>query len=144
MQVLTEYRILDIVLGLITTALVAALVINETPLFDPVPYRGAQVIEAERTQDNHLHVAIAYRKTSADCEYQRGQAFALLPGAREPVSFEAMRGPGQTSQRFEGQQMLRWDIDLNGWYPDVVEIWTRHDCEGHRIDRLMATVEVPE
>jgi len=112
--------------------------------FDPVPYRDVEVIDLRRDGDNHLFVHLAYIKTEADCEYVRGQAFAMVPGGREPVAFTPIRVGGQESQRFVGHQDLRWEIDLLQWRPDQVQIWTRHDCRGTRVDRLMATVEVPE
>jgi hypothetical protein len=112
--------------------------------FDPAPYQNVQTIEVERDDENHLLVHLRYEKTEADCEYVRGIAYAVLPGDRIPVLFEPVRHAGETAQRFPGIQHLRWDIDLNVWNPDTVEIWTRHDCGGRRVDRMMAEIEVPK
>jgi len=115
-------------------------------IFDPDPFTDATVIDVQRNASNQLHVEIKYVKTDAACSYIRGQAFAELPGGREPVNFRPIRVGGQDDQRFPGQQTLRWNIDLNGWYPEIVSIWTRHECVGQPrpIDTLMAEILVPE
>jgi hypothetical protein len=139
-------QILRVMAGSLLAALVVLGVLR-SGILEPVAFRNAQQVEVSRLADNHLFVHLTYVKTTAPCEYRRGQAFAILPGGeREPVRYQPIRLGGQGMQRIEGAQHLRWDIDLNGWNPSYVELWASHECDGHiaHIDRMMARVAVPE
>ena len=111
-------------------------------LFDPTPYRDVVIQTVERTPDGNVFIHATYTKTDAVCEYVRGQPFATFVGGREALSYEPIRSGGQTDQRFAGFQNLRWLIDLHGLEPSGLEIWTRHDCNGRRVDLMMARVEI--
>jgi hypothetical protein len=130
----------------VAASLVVAIAVLWWLSLPPVAYDDWEFIEVSRQGDG-VFVHGTYRKTREDCRYQSGRAYAVLPGNREAVPFEPIRGAGQTAQREPGLQHMRVVIDLSQcpWCNATsIQFWTRHDCAGQIVDSMMWEVGVPE
>lgn len=110
---------------------------------DSVPYQDARLISVE-PEGGNLRVVVGYTKTEQDCDFEKAVAIGIALGEATPLIWEPYRGPNVDAQRTPGRQRLDWTIRTQGKVYDEIEIRTRHDCEGERVDQTMITVEVPE
>jgi len=112
-------------------------------LFEPVPYRDVQIQSVEAEGDT-LHIKGTFVKTRANCVFEKAVVMGLGLGGVTPLVWTEFRGPNMSAQRTPGLQPLDWTINLDGQLFDNIEIRTRHDCAGNRVDRTLAIVEVPK
>lgn len=124
-------------------AVAAMLTAEHAGLFDPVPYRDAEVSRVVLHDDRHMLVTGSFVKTDETCIIDRVTIYAVLPRSLTPLAFEPVRPEGEALHRRPGDQVFTWDVFLNGWFPDEVEVWTRHDCQGEVVERMMVRFAVP-
>lgn len=127
----------------VLAAITLAIGILESGILDPVPYRNATVTEVTLLDDGRIRVIGEFIKTEEICTPQRLIAYAILPQSRTPLALETFQQAGEDIYRLPGYQTFEWVIDPYHWMFDVIEVWTRHECEGREIDLLMVSFEVP-
>lgn len=111
--------------------------------FDPHPFANVRDVSVVRNGEV-LIVEATYDKTRAPCDLVLPIAvFGYVFGERFPLRYEPIRRVNEGAQRFEGQQLMRLRVHTD-WEPiDRVEVFTRHDCEGRRVDTQMVDAMVP-
>lgn len=117
--------------------------VERSGLFEPRPYSDVTLISAERDGPT-LHVVAGYTREDDDCEYVNAVAIGIAFGEATALEWTPYRGPNITEVREPGRQRLDWDIHVNGWVFDTVEIRTRHLCGGERVDRTMLVIDMGE
>lgn len=111
--------------------------------FDPHPFRDVRNVTVTLQSDGRYLVQADYEKTHAPCRLVLPiMVFGWTFGERVPVAYEAIRRENQGAQRFEGHQKMTLLIDAQARALDRIEVWTRHDCEGRRIDSKMIDLEI--
>ena len=105
----------------------------------PLPYRDVHILRAE-VVGRSLHLTANFIKNDA-CAFEllepRGLAlnqWAVLPWA------DATGGPSDVD-RLEGHQTLRIVIQWPGIDPSLIEVWTRHNCGGAKVDKMFARID---
>ncbi len=119
------------VVGLLSVALFWA-------TMDPVPYRDVEILRAE-ARFHRLEVVANFEKTN--CEFQRLVAVGGLAGQTSFLRWTDMDGIEPNHDRDNGAQTLRIAIDPQGVSYDWIEIRTRHDCDGEKVDKVFARFE---
>lgn len=119
-------------------ALIAALAMAVVPrLLEPRPYSDVEVVSLDRA-GRTVEMVVDWRKNN--CERLSVSFLAWRLGAFVDVTgtWEALDGVVEGSSNFDrlaGQQRLHGRVTLpdDGSF-DRLEIRTRHDCDGRRVD----------
>lgn len=110
---------------------------------DPHPFRNVRDVSVTAQVDGRYLVQAAYEKTGAPCNLVLPiMVFGWTFGERVPVDYEPVRRTNEGAQRYEGQQQMTLLIDAQARALDRIEVWTRHDCEGKRVDTKMIDLEI--
>ncbi|MGB1266337.1 MAG: hypothetical protein ACPG6L_11500 [Nereida ignava] len=100
---------------------------------EPTPYRDVELVRYS-VENNEIRLVANFTKT--DCEFQRLRVVAATAGETEFLRWRDLDGLPQDHDRNAGQQTLRIAIKLERSGYDWVEVRTRHDCDGHLVDRV--------
>ena len=111
-------------------------------VMSPTPYRDVQLVSVSHPDERTVVLIVDYIKTGADCTPKALIPFGITLGERKPLSYEPVRGPGQTGERLAGLQTMHLIIDLDGVQFDALSVMTRHDCGGRNVDREMIEVDI--
>ncbi len=111
-------------------------------VLQPVPYRNVEIVGKTRAGD-WLNVIATFTKTA--CQIERLEVVGSAVGVPE---FLIWRHLGQLTpeehDRTVGRHAFRVAIYVDARAYDWIELRTRHDCAGERVDRVFARiVEVP-
>ena len=108
--------------------------------FAPVPFENVQV-ESVTREGGGVRVVATYDKTG--CTILQAVVFGTVAGDRDPLPYTPQRGPNQSFERFEGPQVSDVLIRTQGIEYERFEMLTRHNCDGHVVDRVFFDVEAP-
>ena len=112
-------------------------------LFEPKPFKNVRDVSVTIQDDGTYLIQSTYQKTSANCKLILPiMVFGWTFGERIPVLYDVVRQENQTAQRFEGQQLMTLIVEAQARALDRIEVWTRHDCNGRRVDAKMLDVEI--
>lgn len=106
---------------------------------DPLssPYRGVDVRKAERV-GSEVHFVANFTKTN--CKFQRLRVVASIADETRFLAWRDLDKLPENEDRGQGRQTLRIGINaLPGF--DWIEIRTRHDCDGKKVDRVFHRIE---
>lgn len=112
--------------------------------FDPAPYYDVHNVSAIAQNDDTVLVSAEYTLTDRACEFLPPiMIFGWVFGDRVPLQYTPIRQSNQGAQRYAGHQLMRLSVDL-GDVPALphLEVWTRHDCDGRIVERMMLEADV--
>lgn len=91
-----------------------------------------------------LIVRATYDKTSDDCRLVLPIVVygSTLGRERVPLEYEPIRRANESAQRFPGEQQMTLRVYADSLIVEAVEVWTRHDCGGQRVDTRMINAPV--
>jgi len=105
------------------------------------PYWDVELISAEVIESGDVHIAANFVK--GDCTLKLfvpvGVTFA---GRRTNLIHSDLDGRGQLDDRLAGKTTLRIVVHTDGAEYDSLEIRTRHDCGGLKIDKTFMTLDL--
>lgn len=118
-------------------ALMASCVLLWASLLEPAPYRNVDVRSLERV-GGEIHLTANFEKTG--CKFQRLRIVGSVAGLRRFLAWRDLDGLPDNEDRGKGRQTLRIAINaLQGF--DWIEVRTRHDCDGEKVDRVFYRIE---
>jgi len=122
--------------GLVFTAMLQATL---WVLSEPDPYKDVVVHNVEKVDKGYI-VTASFVKT--ECTFKRLEVFGLNTGIPIYLKWEALDGsPSTDYDRSVGSQYLViLAITADEEY-EVLEIRTRHDCNGVAVDKVFATIQ---
>ena len=103
-----------------------------------VPYRDVDVLASD-TSDGEMLLVATFEKT--DCEFQQLVAVGGFLGQTRFLDWRDGDGLGPDYDRENGRQTLRILVDDPGDL-DWIEIRTRHDCDGEKVDKIFARIDM--
>ena len=121
-------------LGLVASLLlgiVAWEILQRSGVFDPVPFKDVEVLE--KTVDGDI-VTVHFRYIKTACTIRRLRVVGETLGVIGDVPWKTSDGRTAAIEREPGLQTGTLIIDTQG--NDVVEVRTRHDCDGMDIHRV--------
>lgn len=98
--------------------------------FGPDPYHSVQDIKVERS-DNSLTIVANFIKNDG-CTYETAEVFRERLGFWEQMEWEDL---GRAKDRLAGNQTVIFEVKGEFTVGDVVEIRTRHTCNGVKVDK---------
>lgn len=103
--------------------------------FAHVPYRNVDIIDAHMDGENFVLTA---NFTKTDCVFSRLSVVGIGFDQTHQLQWKDQDdlGQGQEHDREIGNHTLRIIADTEGLELDFIEVRTRHDCDGHTVDRL--------
>lgn len=101
--------------------------------WEPTPYRDVELRSYEATPRTLRFVA-TFEKTA--CEFQKLTVVGSDAGETELLNWQDLDGSGPDVDRIRGRQTLRLEVALKRRGYDWVEVRTRHDCEGRKVDKV--------
>lgn len=101
------------------------------------PYKDVVVVEFTHIEGGY-YLEANFTKTK--CEFEELYAFGKVGG--EWVYFDWEPLNGDRGDRPSGEHTLQINILTGKIHPDLIEIRTRHDCDGKRTDRIFTTQDV--
>lgn len=124
---------------LIGTFLTIATQVGFWAMSDPSPYKDVVVESVERIDDGYI---VSANFIKSQCEFKRLEVFGINTGVPIYLKWKALDGsPSTDYDRSIGKQyMIILAISAEKDY-DVLEIRTRHDCEGVSVDKVFATIK---
>ena len=125
-------------LALSIVVLAASLYIQ---LSDPVPYKDVELLSYEYTGEE-IRIVATFEKT--DCIFNSMQVVGGASGQTEFLDWRDLDGMNGTEDRSEGIQTMRIAFELRRDGYDWVEVRTRHNCDGEKVDKVFIRFdEVP-
>lgn len=129
-------RTLDLIVGMVLGLLLMVPIMHSRGYFSPVPF--SYVSTDEVFEDGGLlYVTATFTKTD-QCVFEKLGVFGENLGAWRELRWEDVDGP--SGDRIEGQHTLRLVIDVRFGPYTVIEIRTRHDCNGRKKDSIFLSL----
>jgi len=100
-----------------------------------IPYDSVDVTRVELV-DDHIEFIANFEKTG--CEFQRLVVVSSLLGETDFLEWSDLDGLESGRDRNQGSQTLRIMFTPMPLGYDWIEIRTRHDCDGSRVDKVFA------
>lgn len=133
-------RVLHITAIVISISALLTLFADNFGVFKQRPFRDVRLLSIE-AQGQKLHIRAAYEKLG--CQLARMVVFGVGVGdSLVALDFLPYRGPNVELDRIEGRQVMDITVDTLGILYDQIEIRTRHDCDGRRVDSLFLRVDI--
>ena len=111
--------------------------------FDLTPFKNVRDISVSPKEDS-IVLRARYTVTDRHCDFVPPiVVFGYILGVRKALEYTPIRQPNQTEQRHAGEQLMTLRIDIGARVVDRIEVYTRHDCDGKRVDTEMLAVDVP-
>lgn len=131
-------HIRDFLVGLLTAVLcftpVAAFLIQ----LKETPYTDVKIESVEFTE-SEIIVVSTFNKNDM-CKYVALGVFGGNLGQWSPLEWRDVETP--QGDRFAGLNTLRMRILPQGNPYQTIEIRTRHDCDGVKVDKIFATIDI--
>lgn len=105
------------------------------------PYDDIEIVALAPNDDGAVFVADFIK---LECEFDKFFVFGLTSGVPINLRYTDVEPQFTDQDRPAGQQRLSIQIYTEGRLFDGFEFRTRHLCDGEKVDKVFATVEVPE
>lgn len=128
----------DMLLGFLLVSAVAVPIMMDMGYFTPAPYSEVELIEIS-DNGGHVVMSASFLKTD-NCEFRKLAVFGKALG--HWVELPWSDPTGEKGDRITGYQSLTLDIVTGGEFYSEIEVRTRHDCGGHKIDRVFINIDM--
>ena len=117
--------------GLILSALSLGLTAYLTGSFQPVPYGHVEIKEVRETENNVLFVANFIK---VKCSFEKLQVQGETLGVWQVIQWAS----DDRGDRLAGKETLSISFIASPDQFDRIQIKTRHDCDGKKVDKIFA------
>lgn len=104
------------------------------------PFADVELVSAHPMGPDQIEVIATYEKLN--CQIQKMVVYGVAFGEYTALDFRPRRGPGEGFDRTEGRQTMDIIVDTRGVTYEEIEIRTRHDCDGERVDSVFLKAEL--
>jgi len=130
-----RYMVIGFILGL----LVMVPIFWTNSIFEEVPYTEVEVISVER-EGSYIDITANFIKTEY-CDYVSLDVLGGSDGRWFFLEWEPIDGTTKDQQRISGPNTLGVRVYIpEGHTFDIIEIKTRHDCNGDRVDKIFSDI----
>lgn len=129
-----------LLLGLLLGFGVSIPFLSDRGYFGAVPYSYVTLHEAVRDGDA-IHIVATFLKTD-QCEFNAMGVFGLALGRWVELEWDDPDGP--KGDRLEGYQTLDIFVKSGAMEYTDIEIRTRHDCDGKKVDKIFLSLDMSE
>ena len=126
------------VLAFIFGAVLMVPVLHQYGAFEPTPYRVTDVTHWR--EDGLVRVRVRFIKD--DCEYERGVIWGTYFGEVDPRPLTWRNIPGNIGDRTKGEHTADLVIGPLRQPYERIEMRTRHDCDGEKVDRVFFRIDL--
>jgi hypothetical protein len=103
------------------------------------PFADVQLVSAHPVGES-TEIIATYEKLG--CTIQRMVVYGLAFGNYTALDYRPRRGPNEDFERIEGRQTMDIIVETRGVRYEAIEIRTRHDCDGERVDSIFLRAEL--
>lgn len=129
---LDKDKVRDLTMGAVLSAVICIPIFINQGYFKPIPYSYVTVNEVIKNETS-IEVVATFVKTDL-CRFRELGAFGESLGQWTRLTWSDPEG--ERGDRFPGYQTLHVEIHTEGIDYNQVELRTRHDCDGVRVDRI--------
>ena len=104
------------------------------------PYWDVDLISAEVLDSGDLHIAANFVK--GDCTLVAFLPVGVGFAGASNLLYSDLDGRGLNEDRVAGRQTLRVAVHTDSVEYDLIELRTRHDCGGLKIDKTFITLDL--
>lgn len=104
------------------------------------PFADVELISAHPIGEHQVEVIATYEKLG--CTIQKMVVYGYAFGNYTALDYRPRRGPNEGFERIEGRQTMDIIVDVNGVKYEAIEIRTRHDCDGERVDSVFLRADL--
>ena len=107
----------------------------------PVPYSNVQIMSV--TEVPEVGYLVEAHFTKNECTFKRLEVFGDNTGVLTYLNWQPQDGsPSKTYDRSKGEQHMVIEVTTVPNSYDIIEIRTRHDCNGTWVDKVFAVIDL--
>ena len=107
----------------------------------PVPYSGVEIVSVTAVPEVGYLVEAHFTKN--ECTFKRLEVFGNNTGVLTYLNWQPKDGsPSKTYDRSKGAQHMLIEVTTVPNSYDIIEIRTRHDCNGIIVDKVFAVIDL--
>lgn len=104
-------------------------------------FTDVELVSVHPIGKNQIEIIATYEKVG--CVIQKMVVYGEAFGNYTALDYRPRRGPGEGMDRTAGRQTMDIIVDTQGVTYEALEIRTRHDCDGERVDSVFLKAEMP-